>query len=120
MHSYLPRLVILAFAAVVMGSPVESTPTSTQSECTTTFTSYDPGFTGDYHPTTTITVYNETVTVAKPTDCHGCNYITTTVEPAPFWGGIGPEVLKVVYVHATTPTTVTMLACGTPTAPASA
>ncbi|OHE98100.1 hypothetical protein CORC01_06614 [Colletotrichum orchidophilum] len=66
MSSYVLRLVLLAFTAVVTASPLEPSPTSTQSECTTTFTSYDPGFTGDYHPTTTVTLYNETVNVPHP------------------------------------------------------
>ncbi|OLN86843.1 hypothetical protein CCHL11_04591 [Colletotrichum chlorophyti] len=115
MRSFFQLAALALAATVTTASPLEPTIT-TQSDCTTTFTSYDPGFTGDYHPTTTLTLYNETVTVAKPTDCHGCSHITTTVEPAPFYGGIGPQVQKVILVYASTPTTVTTLACATSTA----
>ncbi|EXF81378.1 hypothetical protein CFIO01_01040 [Colletotrichum fioriniae PJ7] len=104
---------LLAFAGIATASSLE--PTATQSECTTTITVLDPGFTGDYQPTGTITIYNQTVTIGKPTDCHGCNHVTTTVEPAPWWGGIGPQIQKVIYVHATTPTTITSPVCATST-----
>ncbi|EFQ34277.1 hypothetical protein CGRA01v4_03899 [Colletotrichum graminicola] len=67
----------------------QATPTE-PGECTTTVTYLDVGFTGDWKPTTTITVYDRTVTVAKPTDCYGCDHITSTTKLAPGWGGIRP------------------------------
>ncbi|KZL83015.1 hypothetical protein CI238_01959 [Colletotrichum incanum] len=110
------RLAIVAFAGTAAAGPlIEATPTK-PGECTTTVTEFDAGFTGDYKPTGTITLYNSTVTVAKPTDCHGCNHITSTTELAPWWGGIGPQVEKVILVYATTPTTVSTLVCATSTA----
>ncbi|KAL0938279.1 uncharacterized protein CTRU02_204889 [Colletotrichum truncatum] len=110
------RIGILAFATIADAAlSVRPSTTLTQSGCTTTVTEFDPGFTGDYKPTSTITIFNKTITITKPTDCHGCDSITTTVEPAPFWGGIGPQIEKVIFVYATTPTTVTTLACATST-----
>ncbi|KAK1981886.1 hypothetical protein LZ30DRAFT_591748 [Colletotrichum cereale] len=113
------KLAIVALAGTAAALPhpeAHATTTSRPGECTTTATYLAAGFTGDWKPTATITVYNETVTVSKPTDCHGCNHITPTTELAPWWGGIGPEIPHVVYVQATVPTTVTIFVCATSTA----
>ncbi|OHF01749.1 hypothetical protein CORC01_02940 [Colletotrichum orchidophilum] len=85
------QTMLLAFVGVAVASPVE-TITSQTAGCTTTITEFDRGFTGDFNPSTTITIYNQTVTTVSPVDCHGCSYVTTTVEQSPFWGGIGPEI----------------------------
>ncbi|KAI3551992.1 hypothetical protein CSPX01_00668 [Colletotrichum filicis] len=85
----------------------EPTAKAVISDYTITITHFDPGFTGDFNPTTTITQYNRTVTVPSPVDCQGCAHITTTNAQAPWWGGHGPAVEKVIYVQATAPTTVT-------------
>ncbi|KAJ0160449.1 hypothetical protein CTA2_7956 [Colletotrichum tanaceti] len=110
------KLSMVAFAAAAAAADylfeVAATPTSS-GDCTFTVTELIYGFTGDYHPTATVTLYKDTVTVPKPTDCLGCNHITTTRELAPFYGGIGPQILKVIYVYATTPTTVSTWACAT-------
>ncbi|KAK1599334.1 uncharacterized protein LY79DRAFT_138520 [Colletotrichum navitas] len=111
------KLAILALAGTAAAVPrpeAQATPTK-PGECTTTTTYLDAGFTGDWKPTTTITVYNTTVTVTKPTDCHGCNHITSTTKLAPGWGGIGPQIPHVTYISATVPTTVTTLVCATST-----
>ncbi|KAI8176576.1 hypothetical protein K4K52_009245 [Colletotrichum sp. SAR 10_76] len=90
--------VIVGFAALAAASPMpEPTAPPAVSDCTITVTHFDPGFTGDFQPTTTITQYNSTVT-------------------APNWGGHGPAYEKVIYVPATVPTTVTSPVCATPTA----
>ncbi|CCF46483.1 hypothetical protein CH063_15217 [Colletotrichum higginsianum] len=108
------KLSMVAFAGAAAASPLAETATPTQSgECTFTVTELDAGFTGDFQPTATITLYGSTVTVPKPVDCHGCNHVTTTREIAPWWGGIGPQIAKVIYVSATTPTTVSTWACAT-------
>ncbi|GKT58392.1 hypothetical protein ColTof4_12323 [Colletotrichum tofieldiae] len=110
------KLAMVTLAGTAVAGPLLEATTTKPGECTTTVTVLDAGFTGDYQPTATITLYNSTVTVAKPTDCHGCHHITSTTEIAPWWGGIGPQVEHVVWVHATTPTTVSTLVCATSTA----
>ncbi|KAK1854844.1 hypothetical protein CCHR01_02524 [Colletotrichum chrysophilum] len=109
--------VIVGFAALAAASPMpEPTAPPAVSDCTITVTHFDPGFTGDFQPTTTITQYNSTVTVPSPVDCHGCAHVTTADAQAPNWGGHGPAYEKVIYVPATVPTTVTSPVCATPTA----
>ncbi|GKT41031.1 uncharacterized protein ColSpa_01212 [Colletotrichum spaethianum] len=112
----LTKLAFVAFAGTAAAVPRKDATPTKPGDCTTTLTILDAGFTGDYKPTATITLYNSTVTVAKPTDCHGCNHITSTTELAPWWGGIGPEVAKAIWVYATAPTTVTTFVCATSTA----
>ncbi|KAK2040037.1 hypothetical protein LZ31DRAFT_558232 [Colletotrichum somersetense] len=118
MISRIINVAILALAGTAAAVPppsAQATPTN-PGDCTETITHLDAGFTGDWKPTTTVTVYNQTVTVTKPTDCHGCDHITSTTELAPWWGGIGPQIPNVVVVYAIVPTTVTVFVCATSTA----
>ncbi|KAF9873080.1 hypothetical protein CkaCkLH20_09590 [Colletotrichum karsti] len=115
MSTYI-KLAVLAIASLSMASPMpDPTTKAVAGDCTTTVTHLDHGFTGDFKPTSTITLYNSTVTVPSPTDCHGCSHVTTTEARAPFWGGHGPQVEKVVYVYASTPTTISTPVCATAT-----
>ncbi|KAK1961157.1 hypothetical protein LY78DRAFT_722956 [Colletotrichum sublineola] len=111
------NLAIVALAGTAAAAPYpEAQATATTSGgCTTTVTYYDAGFTGDWSPTMTSTVYSTTVTVTQPTDCHGCKYITSTTVRRPWWGGIGPMIPNIVYVSATMPATATTLVCATST-----
>jgi hypothetical protein len=116
-------LLLVAVAARAAGSPMPApTPkpealdvladVDAAGGCTKTITSLNFGFRGNYHATVTRTIYERTKIVTEKIDCGGCEHVAVVTERAPFWGGHGPAIQRIVFVTATEPARVTRTVCG--------